>query len=71
MAKNIRLRILRAERDWSQSKAARRARLSFNRYWRIENGEAEPSAGEQRRIARAFRVPLEQAFSIEPREVAS
>jgi len=57
-----RLRVLRAERRWSQMETGRRARVSTNRLWRFENGYAEPTAEERDRLARAFRVSVEDIF---------
>lgn len=51
-----RLRVLRAEMRWSQMETAERARIGFNRYWRIENEYAEPEPDERAALARVFGV---------------
>jgi transcriptional regulator with XRE-family HTH domain len=56
-----RLRVLRAERRMSQMDAADRARLSLNRYWRIENSYVEPTPEE--------RIALASVFGVAPRDV--
>lgn len=38
------------------------ARITYNRYWRIENEHAEPSDDEQRALAEALNVPLAIVF---------
>jgi transcriptional regulator with XRE-family HTH domain len=66
---NTRLRVLRAERGLSQMETASKAGIAVNRYWRIENGYAEPTPDEQDAIAlKAFGVETRQAF---PEAVAS
>lgn len=62
-----RLRVLRAERRWPQMKVASKIRMGLNRYWKIENGHTVPEPDEREKIAKAFGVPVEQAF---PQEAA-
>jgi transcriptional regulator with XRE-family HTH domain len=57
-----RLRVLRAERRMNQTNAARRSRIGFNRYWRIENGYAEATPEERDRLARIFKVSVDEVF---------
>ncbi len=57
-----RIRVLRAETKTSQTALGRRARMSQTMLNHIENGKREPSAGEQKRIAKALRVAVERAF---------
>lgn len=59
-----RLRVLRAERRWSQREVARRANVSVDRVWRFENGYAEPTVDEQKRLARVFRVSAGDVFPV-------
>ena len=55
MMKN-RLRVLRAERDGiSQRDTALKAGIALDRYWRIENGYADPTDDEIKKLARVFR----------------
>lgn len=57
-----RLRVLRAETRLTQYNAARKARISHNRFWRIENGYIEPTDDECARLARLFKVDVGQVF---------
>jgi transcriptional regulator with XRE-family HTH domain len=53
------LRLRRAEqgdKGVSQMAVARAIAMSFNRYWRIENGETDPEPKEVRALARYFKV---------------
>jgi transcriptional regulator with XRE-family HTH domain len=63
-----RLRVLRADRRITQLDLALKAKLSQNRYWRIENGYDEPSDSEKKRIARVLKADVSEAF---PEAVAS
>lgn len=56
------LRVLRAMKRLPQWKVARRSRIGFNRYWRIENGHTEPTEQEQAKLASVFRVTVPEAF---------
>ena len=58
-----RLRLLRADRRWSQSAVAKR--LGHNtkfRYWQIENEEVFPTDDERHKLAAMFDVPDEFIF---------
>jgi transcriptional regulator with XRE-family HTH domain len=44
----MRLRVLRADRELTQSQLARRAGLNVTRYWQIENGEGLPPTKDER-----------------------
>jgi len=57
------LRVRRALLRMNQTLTAKRARISFNRYWRIENDLAEPTADELARIAKALRSTASDLFS--------
>ncbi len=63
MKVNTRLRVLRAERGLSQMDTAIKAGLALNRYWRIENGYSEATAEEKAALAKAFGVPVNDAFT--------
>jgi len=63
-----RIRIVRAERRLSQAVVARRARMSQTMVSAIENERREPSKGEQKRIAKALRAPVERVFQPEADE---
>lgn len=55
--KPIRLRVLRAERDLTQSQLARSAGVNVTRYWQIENGEGvRPTKDERAAVAKALGV---------------
>ena len=63
-----RLRVLRAERRWSQAEVAKRVGVSRQTINTIETGRSEPSLGLAFRLARLFGVPLEQIFIPESAE---
>ncbi|GAA0543539.1 putative transcriptional regulator [Rhizomicrobium palustre] len=57
-----RLRVLRAERDWSQAELAQKlgvARQSINA---VETGKFDPSLTLAFRIAKLFEMPVEAIF---------
>ena len=58
-----RLRV-RHEPPLNQLETAQRAGVIYSRYVRIENGYTAPTPAEERAIARALRVPLEEAFPV-------
>jgi putative transcriptional regulator len=57
-----RLRVLRAERAWSQSELGRRLAVSTNTVNAIENGKYNPSLPLVFRLMRVFDLPLEGIF---------
>jgi putative transcriptional regulator len=59
---NNRLRVLRAERAWSQQDLAQRLQVSRQSVNAIETGKYDPSLPLAFRIARLFAVPIEQIF---------
>jgi putative transcriptional regulator len=61
-----RLKVLRAERDWSQADLAHRLEISRQSINAIETGKYDPSLPLAFRIARLFALPIEQIFSEEP-----
>jgi putative transcriptional regulator len=64
MMKN-RLKVLRAERDWSQADLAHRLEISRQSVNAIETGKYDPSLPLAFRIARLFDLPIEKIFSDE------
>lgn len=60
---NNRLRVLRAERQWSQADLAQRLEVSRQSVNAIETGKYDPSLPLAFKIARLFELPLEQIFS--------
>ena len=57
-----RLKVLRAERDWSQAELAGRLDVSRQAVNAIETGKHDPSLGLAFKIARLFEQPLESIF---------
>jgi putative transcriptional regulator len=60
---NNRLRILRAERNWSQQDLARHLEVSRQSVNAIETGKYDPSLPLAFRLARLFELPIESIFS--------
>jgi putative transcriptional regulator len=58
-----RLRVLRAEREWSQGDLAERLEVSRQSVNAIETGRYDPSLPLAFRIAKLFELPVEQIFS--------
>ena len=63
-----RLRVLRAERGWSQSDLAERLEVSRQSVNAIETGRYDPSLPLAFRISEIFALPIEAIFSPEPQE---
>lgn len=57
-----RLRVLRAELEWSQSELAHRLKVSRQTVNAIETGKYDPSLPLAFRIARLFKKPIEAIF---------
>ena len=57
-----RLRVLRAERDWSQAELAGRLHVSRQTINAIETGKYDPSLPLAFSIARIFNQPIEAIF---------
>ena len=57
-----RLKVLRAERDWSQAELAQRLDVSRQSVNAIETGKYDPSLPLAFRIARLFALPIEHIF---------
>jgi len=60
-----RLRVLRAEKGWSQAELAERLNIARQSVNAIENGKADPSLPLGMRIARLFGLPVEAIFEDE------
>jgi putative transcriptional regulator len=57
-----RLRVLRAEKDWSQAELAARLHVSRQTVNAIENGKYDPSLPLAFQIARLFNLAIENIF---------
>jgi putative transcriptional regulator len=57
-----RLRVLRAERNWSQQDLAERLEVSRQSVNAIETGKYEPSLPLAFRISELFEAPIEEIF---------
>jgi putative transcriptional regulator len=57
-----RLRLLRAERDWSQADLADRLEVSRQTVNALETGKYDPSLPLAFKIARLFGLPIEEIF---------
>jgi putative transcriptional regulator len=59
---NNRIRVLRAEKGWSQAELAERVHVSRNSINAVENGKFDPSLPLAFRIADAFGLMVEDVF---------
>ena len=57
-----RLKVLRAERNWSQAELAEKLNVARQSVNAIETGKADPSLPLGMRIARVFGVKVEDVF---------
>jgi putative transcriptional regulator len=57
-----RLKVLRAERDWSQAELGGRLGVSRQAVNAIETGKYDPSLPLAFKIARLFSMPIEEIF---------
>ncbi|MGH9379421.1 MAG: helix-turn-helix transcriptional regulator [Thermoanaerobaculia bacterium] len=57
-----RLKVLRAERDWTQARLAEELEVSRQTVNAIETGKYDPSLPLAFRIARTFGRPIEEIF---------
>ena len=60
-----RLRVLRAERNWSQMELGLRVGVSRQAINAIETGKYDPSLPLAMKIARLFETTVEQVFTLE------
>jgi putative transcriptional regulator len=63
---NNRLRVLRAERGWSQADLAAQLQVSRQSVNAIETGRFDPSLPLAFKLARLFSTSIEQIFNDEP-----
>jgi len=59
------LRVLRAQRNWSQADLAERLEVSRQSVNAIETGKFDPSLPLAFKLARLFEAPIEEIFSDE------
>jgi putative transcriptional regulator len=59
---NNRLRVLRAERNWSQADLAQKLEVSRQSVNAIETGKYDPSLPLAFKLARLFELPIEGIF---------
>ena len=57
-----RLKVLRAERDWTQAQLAERLEVSRQTVNAIEKGKFDPSLPLAFKAARLFGMPIEEIF---------
>ena len=57
-----RLKVLRAERDWTQAQLAERLEVPRQTVNAIENGKFDPSLPLAFKAARLFGMPIEEIF---------
>lgn len=57
-----RLRVLRADRRFTQRSVARKIKIGTYRFWQIENDYIDPAPDEQERLAKLFKVPIPDIF---------
>lgn len=57
-----RLKVLRAERDWTQARLAQALEVSRQTVNAIETGKYDPSLPLAFKIARLFEMPIEEIF---------
>ena len=60
---NNRLKVMRAERDWSQAQLAEHLGVSRQTVNALETGRYDPSLPLAFKIARVFGQPIESIFS--------
>lgn len=60
-----RLKVLRAERDWSQTELGERVGVSRQAVTAIETGKFDPSLPLALRMARLFGQPVEEIFFLD------
>jgi putative transcriptional regulator len=66
-----RLKVLRAERDWSQADLAARLDVSRQTVNAIETGKFDPSLPLAFKVAALFKQPIEDIFSEDTRSQGS
>lgn len=66
---NNRLRVMRAERRWSQADLAQRLEVSRQSINAIETGKYDPSLPLAFKLARLFETTIEAIFTDAPLEI--
>jgi putative transcriptional regulator len=66
-----RLKVLRAERDWTQADLALRLEVSRQTVNAIETGKYDPSLPLAFRISRVFGTPIEEVFDPEEADMTA
>jgi len=61
-----RLKVLRAERDWSQAELAERLGVSRQTVNALETGKYDPSLPLTFKIAHIFQLSIEEIFQYDP-----
>jgi putative transcriptional regulator len=61
-----RLRVLRAEQGWSQAELAKALEVSRQSVNAIETGRFDPSLPLAFKLARLFKISIEEIFTEEP-----
>ena len=61
-----RLKVLRAERNWSQQELAMRVGVSRQAINAVETGKFDPSLPLALKLARVFDTTVEAVFELEP-----
>jgi putative transcriptional regulator len=65
-----RLKVLRAERDWSQTDLGDRVGVSRQAVTAIETGKHDPSLPLALKLARLFGQPVEAIFFLDEEEIS-
>jgi len=60
-----RMKVLRAERDWTQEELARRLGVSRQAVNAIETGKYDPSLPLALKVGRLFEKPVEEIFFLD------
>ena len=60
-----RLKVLRAERDWTQAELAKRLDVSRQTVNAIEKGKYDPGLPLAFKISKVFQMPIESMFEVE------
>jgi putative transcriptional regulator len=68
---NNRLKVLRAERDWTQEQLSRHLGVSRQAVNAIETGKYDPSLPLAFKIGRLFGLPVEEIFSPDDQQPAT
>lgn len=66
-----RLKVLRAEKDWTQAELADRLKVSRQTVNAIEKGKYDPSLSLAFKISRVFNMPIEKVFVDEETTISS